>query len=128
MTWNQAGHRWQRAAEFADEAQQLGGDDGQPPTETERRDLARLARLLSENVQLLHLRAGIGQTVRAADAPDFSTRRRQALELTAATIDVALNYRPGTESGTSAAAHNRAVEYLKQALKEFQRAGMESVA
>jgi hypothetical protein len=130
VTCHQAQRRLQQAADLANEAQQLLGDDGEAPTDSERLALSRLALVLSENVQLLRLRAGLGTTVRANDAPDFSTRRRDALELTALVIDVARNYRPGTESrsGAALAAHRRGVDHLREALQEFQRAGMEAVA
>lgn len=130
MTWHQAKQRGHSAAELISEALVLAGDDGNVPTETEKRDLARIVHLLVESVQLLQTHAGIAPTVRVEEAPDFSTRGRDALELTHRAIAVARNYRRGTESrsGAAMAAHSNGVEFLQRALEEFQRAGMEAVA
>jgi hypothetical protein len=127
VTWNQAHQRARVAGDELQKAQHVAADDGRPPTDNERRDLARVTYLIDSELRHLRQRAGITRTLPLNDAPDFSTRLQEALDLAQASIDVARNYRPGTE-GAALSAQRQGVEYLVLAVAALRRAGMESVA
>ena len=99
------------------------------PDDNERGRYAQVLYLIRDETRRLERRFGINATLMPPrDAPDWQTRQEQAHELLGEVLSIAMNFRPGTEQGPGVGASRRAVEHMREALREFQRAQMEVIA
>lgn len=127
MSWNKMNRAVLAAAEALQEAlEEFAAEDG-APSEYERREIAQALFLLQESFNHVRRRAGVSPLWPAKQAPDWSWRMSEVRQGVGDIIDVAQNFRPGTE-GPGIGAARRGVDLLRQALRQFQRAGVESVA
>lgn len=99
------------------------------PDEVVRAQLAQALYLVRIQARHLERRFGISAgLLPPREAPDWQTRQEQAHDMLAEVLGIAMNFRPGTEHGAGVGPSRRAVDFIRQALGEFQRAQMEVIS
>jgi len=99
------------------------------PDESERARFAQALYLIRTETRLLERRYGVNASLTPPrEAVDWQTRQEQARELLGEVLGIAMNFRPGTEQGPGVGASRRALDLIRQALREYQRAQMEVIA